>query len=203
MTALSFGLEPQVVAGRAQDRDVTLARQVAIYVARQHLKLSSTDIDRAFGRDHSTVLHACEKIEEELSRDMRLKALVESLKRNCDMSERIAAMGSIDVLKVARAVAANPARRAISASVMEIAALAATVIDLWEIARAAEAMIHARRRNLEISCELPMTAALAAEEEETAALAEALEASILDELAALRGDENPDPTKENDDERSH
>ena len=43
---------------------VSRVRQVAMYVAHVVLRLSMTDIGRAFGRDRTTVLHACHLVED-------------------------------------------------------------------------------------------------------------------------------------------
>ncbi len=48
-------------------------RQVAMYLIRKHTILSSTQIGQEFGgRDHTTVMHSCEKIEEELKNNESL-----------------------------------------------------------------------------------------------------------------------------------
>lgn len=43
---------------------VSRVRQVAMYVAHVVLGLNMTDIGKAFGRDRTTVLHACHLIED-------------------------------------------------------------------------------------------------------------------------------------------
>ena len=43
---------------------VSRVRQVAMYVAHVVLRLSMNDIGRAFGRDRTTVLHACHLVED-------------------------------------------------------------------------------------------------------------------------------------------
>lgn len=43
---------------------VSRVRQVAMYVAHVVLRLNMTDIGKAFGRDRTTVLHACHLIED-------------------------------------------------------------------------------------------------------------------------------------------
>jgi len=49
---------------RKRTRDIVLPRQVAMLLARELTNMSYPDIGKAFGgKDHSTVMHACEKIE--------------------------------------------------------------------------------------------------------------------------------------------
>jgi chromosomal replication initiator protein len=46
--------------------DVTRARHLAMYLTRQLTGLSLADIARSFQRDHSTVLHAIRRVDNEL-----------------------------------------------------------------------------------------------------------------------------------------
>jgi chromosomal replication initiator protein len=57
-------------------------RQVAIYLSRELTSCSLTQIGRQFGgRDHTTVIHACQKIAEKMKDDVSLKTTIEQLKR--------------------------------------------------------------------------------------------------------------------------
>lgn len=59
-----------------------LARQIAMYLLREHTDLSLSEIGSFFGRrDHSTVLHGHEKISGALATDERLRRLVESVRQ--------------------------------------------------------------------------------------------------------------------------
>lgn len=44
--------------------DIARVRQIAMYVCHVVLRLSMTDIGKAFGRDRTTVIHACHLIED-------------------------------------------------------------------------------------------------------------------------------------------
>ncbi|PIZ29778.1 MAG: chromosomal replication initiator protein DnaA [Alphaproteobacteria bacterium CG_4_10_14_0_8_um_filter_53_9] len=56
-----------------RDRAVARPRQVAMYLCKQLTSRSYPDIGRAFGgRDHTTVMHACQQIVNLLERDARL-----------------------------------------------------------------------------------------------------------------------------------
>lgn len=63
--AVVFGVSEKELLGPGRLRGVLLARQVAMYLARELAGLSLPRIGAAFGRDHTTVLHACRKIEAE------------------------------------------------------------------------------------------------------------------------------------------
>jgi chromosomal replication initiator protein len=61
-----YDVPRQALAGQARSKRVTTARHVAMYLLRQDACQPLTHIGRLFGdRDHSTVLHACRKIERE------------------------------------------------------------------------------------------------------------------------------------------
>ncbi|MFO0843925.1 MAG: helix-turn-helix domain-containing protein [Gemmataceae bacterium] len=63
-----------------RSREVLLPRQVGMYLARRLTPLSLGQIGAYFGgRDHSTVLHACKKVEEALARDASLSGALREL----------------------------------------------------------------------------------------------------------------------------
>ena len=65
VTAVSdrFGVKSEAIMGQRRTQVVALPRQVAMYLIRQLTDLSLAEIGRVFGgRDHSTVLYACDKI---------------------------------------------------------------------------------------------------------------------------------------------
>jgi len=58
-----FGIQGEALCGKRRTRTVALPRQVAMYLTRQLTDLSLVEIGRMFGgRDHSTVLYACDKV---------------------------------------------------------------------------------------------------------------------------------------------
>jgi chromosomal replication initiator protein len=62
-TASKFGFSVEEITGRSRRRPLVTARQVAMYVMRELTDLSYPGIAREFGgRDHTTVIHAVEKI---------------------------------------------------------------------------------------------------------------------------------------------
>jgi chromosomal replication initiator protein len=65
---------------RRRSRNAQLPRQVSMFLARQLTGLTLEEIGSYFGgRDHSTVLHACRKVEETLDRDTDLAGTVRQL----------------------------------------------------------------------------------------------------------------------------
>jgi chromosomal replication initiator protein len=62
-TAAMFGFTVEDLKGKSRRRPLVTARQVAMYVVRELTDLSYPAIARDFGgRDHTTVIHAVEKI---------------------------------------------------------------------------------------------------------------------------------------------
>ena len=70
-----YGIDGKVLKGRQRSRNIVVPRQVAMYLMRQETESSLVEIGSALGgRDHTTVLHGCEKIAEELNTDSRLRS---------------------------------------------------------------------------------------------------------------------------------
>ena len=62
-----LGFEVEALKSKSRQRPLVTARQIAMYVFRQHTDLSYPSIARLFGgRDHTTVIHAVEKIERQM-----------------------------------------------------------------------------------------------------------------------------------------
>jgi chromosomal replication initiator protein len=75
-----FQVDPRQLQSRRRFRKALLPRQVSMYLARQLTGLSLEEIGTYFGgRDHSTVLHACRKVEQVLAQDMVLSGTVRQL----------------------------------------------------------------------------------------------------------------------------
>lgn len=76
-----FNVDPQDLVGAKRSNDVTFPRQIAMYLCRNIAQMSMPQIGRDFGkRDHSTVMHACDKIEKEIKTNSNTKLIVESVK---------------------------------------------------------------------------------------------------------------------------
>jgi chromosomal replication initiator protein len=66
--------------GRRRDRHTVLPRQVAMFLAREETASSLPAIGNAFGKDHTTVLHAYEKILELSREDAHLQADLQQIR---------------------------------------------------------------------------------------------------------------------------
>jgi chromosomal replication initiator protein len=74
IVADSFGITAERLLGRDRSRDVALPRQVAMYLLREEANVSLPQIGEALGgRDHTTVMYACDKVSDLIERDDHLR----------------------------------------------------------------------------------------------------------------------------------
>lgn len=65
-----YNVPVEEVGGKSRKRNLVIARQVSMYLAQKHTKMPAARIGKLIaGRDHSTVLHSCEKVEERMKID--------------------------------------------------------------------------------------------------------------------------------------
>ena len=75
-----FRIDPDQLQSRRRHRNVLLPRQVGMYLSRQLTELSLGQIGAYFGgRDHTTVLHACRKVEQAMQKDAVLSGTVRQI----------------------------------------------------------------------------------------------------------------------------
>ncbi len=68
--------------GKKRTKNIAFPRQVAMYIARDITEYSTTELGFEFGgRDHTTVMHACQKIDERLKADPNLESTIQALVR--------------------------------------------------------------------------------------------------------------------------
>ena len=69
------------LVGPTRKREITVPRQVAIYLTREMTGMSLPQIGEVFGgRDHTTIMHSCKVMENAISRDSSMKNLVNTVK---------------------------------------------------------------------------------------------------------------------------
>lgn len=67
---------------KKRTRSIAFPRQVAMYLARELTDFSLPRIGEGFGgRDHTTVLHACEKINKQIKEDEGLASIIDQIKK--------------------------------------------------------------------------------------------------------------------------
>jgi chromosomal replication initiator protein len=74
VVASAFGITREKLMSRERTREVALPRQVVMYLLREEANVSLPQIGEALGgRDHTTVIYACEKVADLIERDDRLR----------------------------------------------------------------------------------------------------------------------------------
>ncbi len=75
-----FNVEPQMMTAKKKTAEVVLARQVAMYLSRSLTSNSLKSIGAAFGgRDHSTVIHACDLISKKMASEPDLRHKIDQI----------------------------------------------------------------------------------------------------------------------------
>lgn len=75
-----FDIKPSDMKTKKRTRQVAYPRHIAMYLAREMTGLTLPDIGEHFGgRDHSTVIHACGKVESDLKKNQNVKNLLQKL----------------------------------------------------------------------------------------------------------------------------
>ena len=77
-----FDISPEDFNSTKRTREVAQARQVAMYLAKQHTKLPLAAIGSAIGgRNHATVLHSCKSVTNFMETDKVFKAQIEEVEK--------------------------------------------------------------------------------------------------------------------------
>jgi chromosomal replication initiator protein len=68
------------IKSRKKNKNIAAGRQICMYLARKFTNSSFPDIgDKIGGRDHSTVIYACNKVEKQIETDVKMKKIVNDL----------------------------------------------------------------------------------------------------------------------------
>lgn len=85
----SYHIPPEKLAGRSRSKDVVLPRQVAMYLLREDINASLPQIGAALGgRDHTTVMYACDKIAEKMEKDENLRQQIIRIREKVSNQQR-------------------------------------------------------------------------------------------------------------------
>ena len=75
-----YGITPDEIRSRKRTAGITYARHISMYLSRMFIDKTLSDIGKEYGgRDHSTVIHACDKISNEVSENEVMHREVEEL----------------------------------------------------------------------------------------------------------------------------
>jgi chromosomal replication initiator protein len=78
----AWSVSPEGLQSQKRTKDLTIPRQVAMFLIKELFELSLVDIGKLFGgRDHSTVIHSIAKVEEEIARNPDFAKRIDELRR--------------------------------------------------------------------------------------------------------------------------
>ena len=78
-----FKISIEDLKSKKRNADIAFPRQIAMYLCRKHTDASFPKIGIEFGgKDHSTVMHSCEKIEQEMKKNKSLAEEIDKLEKN-------------------------------------------------------------------------------------------------------------------------
>ncbi|MCI5722463.1 MAG: chromosomal replication initiator protein DnaA [Erysipelotrichaceae bacterium] len=78
-----YGLTRQQVTSKTRTKNIANARHISIYLCRKLLDLSYLKIGEEFGgRDHSTIISACSKVEDQIEKDKVFSAAVKDIEKS-------------------------------------------------------------------------------------------------------------------------
>ncbi len=82
VVARFYSIKVDDLKGPKRSSNITVPRQIAMYLCRELANMSLTSIGKEFGgKDHTTVLHACTKITEEYKNNKDMHDLIEDIKK--------------------------------------------------------------------------------------------------------------------------
>ncbi len=82
-----FEVPVEMVKSKTRKREIVQARQISMYLSKAHTKTSLKSIGAFFGgRDHSTVIYACQTVEDLIDTDKKFKAYVQDIQKKLKMS---------------------------------------------------------------------------------------------------------------------
>ena len=85
----NFNVSIEDLKGSSRRREISLARQIGMYLMRQHTDLSLPRIGEEFGgKDHTTVLYSCDKISKLQKKDWDLSQQLSELSDRINMASR-------------------------------------------------------------------------------------------------------------------
>ncbi|QQO10016.1 chromosomal replication initiator protein DnaA [Breznakiella homolactica] len=77
-----FSLSHNDLKSKKRTQNIVFPRQLSMFIAREITEYSTTEVGQSFGgRDHTTVMHACQKIEERITADPSLESTIQTLIR--------------------------------------------------------------------------------------------------------------------------
>ena len=75
-----YGLTKQQITSKTRTKNIANARHISIYLCRKLLDIPYNKIGDEFGgRDHSTIISACAKVEKQITKDKALEMAIKDI----------------------------------------------------------------------------------------------------------------------------
>jgi chromosomal replication initiator protein len=83
VVATYFNLSTQDIKSKRKTKAIAFPRQIAMYITREITEYSTTEVGLEFGgRDHTTVMHACQRVVDRMKSDPTLDPMIKQLIRS-------------------------------------------------------------------------------------------------------------------------
>lgn len=77
-----YNLDTDLLFGKSRKREISDARQLLMFLAKNRTQLSSTNIGLRLARNHATVLHACKQVEQRMAIEKKFREEVMAIEAN-------------------------------------------------------------------------------------------------------------------------
>ena len=82
-----YGIKEDLMRAKTRKKEIVLARQLSMYLAKEMTNFALKTIGLHFGgRDHSTVIHACQNIEKKFRSDKKFAQEIEEIKQKIELA---------------------------------------------------------------------------------------------------------------------
>ena len=82
-----YGIKEDLIRAKTRKKEIVLARQLSMFLAKEMTNFALKTIGLHFGgRDHSTVIHACQNIEKKIKQDKKFAQETEEIKKKIELA---------------------------------------------------------------------------------------------------------------------
>ena len=82
-----FGLTSDLFMSSSRKREISQARQIAMYLGRQYTEYSLTEIGASLGgKTHATVLHSCKTVRDLMDTDSTFRTYVHDIEKSLQLN---------------------------------------------------------------------------------------------------------------------
>lgn len=82
-----FGVSINDLTGRLRDREFVVPRQIAMFLIKEHTKMSLVEIGKMFNRDHSTVIYSIRTVRDLLETNKVFREKYEQIPRQIEAKD--------------------------------------------------------------------------------------------------------------------